>query len=967
MSIGNYEQIKSILLDLWNKAKARDISSFLYSKDKATNTKTLKAKRADGSLGDIDIDISDLASQTLNNTFDGENIFKDIYIKDTVLTYVNNENATLSMGGEDQYSGVRELVIPANTYVSSIIIGLSNDLAIGDTVTGINVGTIGTDNVVLEHLITRGTSRVEANSYSVLSSSKIAVVPINRSFDRDIYFMVGARGMVWNNGTGYNAIGGSGMPRPSARVSPNGGNYYGKIAIIGKGSSLKDRLGNMAKVNEFNSFTSTNNFKKILFEDGYLNTAILSKINNPNATTPSTGNNIYSASPAFRVQAHTFVDKIIIGLGDSIDVGAEVIGVNIGVIGVENNTVIEHLITRGRATAIANTYNEISCNKIISVPINRTFDKEVYFMVGAQGMVWNQAHFAGVTANGGENGMPSVGTRLFPNNTNYVGKTLIIGQGLSIQEGFEKAINAYNTVNQATSVGGNDHVGKLVKLSNNGKLDESLIPAIALNEVIPATNKDNALSLIGTGVGQINRGDIVTLNDGSIHIYKGRPSGETGNNFDRDFLSLSVGNGTVKRVNNVAPSSDGNVTIHAEHIKYYADSTTNMKDAIDGKVNTSDTSNVGGTGQEHKIAKLDGNGKLNDNMMPTTIAKRINGQPVSNNAVTIYSDNIDINSSTHKTIKTVLDEKVNTSEVGNDANKIPRLNNGKLVNSVLPDGLINKNNVNNFTNKNDFNFYSPTVTRDFTIAAFNTTRTSNRTFELFNNNHYIATLHNKFSDTRKNVSNLIIPIANAQVGDTVSATYFIFNNNNRVIHTPGFYNNYKVEDIDMVGCKCIRIPINRTFSETVGFGFAVQPKPIRGTTIGLAYARDNSSSESVWSSVQNPQQNQDLSSGASAGRVFPYKVTHHTTSELVTRLELEKVTQMYPKNLIGEMKQLSYDAGNSLEDGTNTWLRANGQAINSNDYPELYEKFNTSRTDDDIEVSIPSLSNEVGYYYICAK
>ena len=837
MSIGNYEQLKGILLDLWNKAKARDISSFLYSKDKATNTKTLKAKRADGSLGDIDIDISDLASQTLNNTFDGENIFKDIFIKDTVLTYVNNENATASMNGEDQYSGVRELVIPANTYVSSIIIGLSNDLAIGDTVTGINVGTIGTDNVVLEHLITRGTSRVEANSYNVLSSSKIAVVPINRSFDRDIYFMVGARGMLWHSGTGYTAIGGSGMPRPSTRVYPNGSNYFGKIAIIGKGSSLKDRLGNMAKVNEFNSFTSTNNFKKILFEDGYLNTAVLSTINNPRATTPSTGNNIYSASPAFRVQAHTFVDKIIIGLGDGIDVGAEVIGVNIGVVGVDNNTVIEHLITRGRATAIANTYNEISCSKIISVPVNRTFDKEVYFMVGAQGMVWDQAHFAGVTATGGERGMPSVGTRLFPNNTNYVGKTLIIGQGLSIQEGFEKAINTYNTVNQATSVGGNDHVGKLVKLSNNGKLDESLIPAIALNEVIPATNKDNALSLIGTGVGQINRGDIVTLNDGSIHIYKGRPSGETGNNFDRDFLSLSVGNGTVKRVNNVTPGSDGNVTIHAEHIKYHASSPTNMKDAIDGKVNTSDTSNVGGAGQGHKIVKLDGNGKLNDNMMPTTIAKRINGQPVSNNTVTIYADNIAINSSNqNKNIKQALDEKVNTSEVGNDANKIPRLSNGKLVNSVLPDGLINKNNVNNFTNKNDFDFYSPTVTRDFTIAAFNTTRTSNRTFELFNNNHYIATLHNKFSDTSKLVSNLIIPIANAQVGDTVSATYFIFNNSNRVIHAPGFYNTYKVEDIDMVGCKCIRIPINRTFSETVGFGFAVQPKPIRGTTIGLAYA-----------------------------------------------------------------------------------------------------------------------------------
>ena len=87
---------------LWDKIKARDISSFVYSTDKATNTKTLKAKRADGSLGDININIDDLASQTLNNTFDGENIFKDVYIKDTVLTYVNNENATFFMGGVNQ-------------------------------------------------------------------------------------------------------------------------------------------------------------------------------------------------------------------------------------------------------------------------------------------------------------------------------------------------------------------------------------------------------------------------------------------------------------------------------------------------------------------------------------------------------------------------------------------------------------------------------------------------------------------------------------------------------------------------------------------------------------------------------------------------------------------------------------------------------------------------------------------------
>ena len=937
MSIGNYEQIKSILLDLWNKAKARDISSFLYSKDKATNTKTLKAKRADASLGDIDIDISDLASQSLDNTFDGENIFKDIYIKDTILRYVDNKNATLFMSGENQYSGVKELVVPANTYVASIVIGVRSDIVVGEVVTGINVGTLSTDNVVLEHLITRGVGTVEENTYNVLSSSKVVIVPINRSFDRDIYFMVGAKGMLWNRGTGYNVMGGDNMPSPGNRVSPNTSNYFGKVAIIGKGSSLKERLSDMARTNEFNNFTSSNNFKKIFFEDGYLNTAILSTINNTRATEPSTGTNIYSATPSFRVSANTFVDKIIIGLGDGIDVGTEVIGVNIGVVGVDNNTVIEHLMVQGTSTAIENTYSEISCSKIISVPINRIFDKEVYFMVGAKGMVWNEARYANVTASGGNDGMPSVGTRLYPNNTNYVGKTLIIGQGLSIQEGFEKAINTYNTVNQATSVGGNDHVGKLVKLSSNGKLDESLIPAIALNEVIAATDKNNALTMIGTGVGQINRGDIVTLGDGSIHIYKGRPSGQADNNFDRDFLSLSVGNGTVKRVNSVAPGSDGNVTIVAANIEYHAGSNINMKEAIDGKVNTSDTSNTGGSGQGNKVVKLDGSGKLNDNMLPTTVAKRINNQVVSNNEVTIYSDNINIDSSTNKTIKKALDEKIQADQ------------------------------NNNFTKKNDFNFYSPTVTKDFTIATFNEIGSTSRRYEVFNHNHYVVTVHNKFTETSKRVASLIVPIANAQVGDTINATYFVINNGNAVIQAPGFQKSYTVEDIDMVGCKCIRIQVDKYFDQTVGFGFAIEPKTVRnGVRIGLAYATDSSYTNSVWSSSQTPHLNQNVGGNNLPNKVFPYKVTHHTTSELVTRLELEKVTQMYPR-MVGELKLLAYDCGDSFEDGTNTWLRANGQSINSNDYPRLYEKFRTSRTDSDIEVAIPSIDSQAGYYYICAK
>ena len=133
---------------------------------------------------------------------------------------------------------------------------------------------------------------------------------------------------------------------------------------------------------------------------------------------------------------------------------------------------------------------------------------------------------------------------------------------------------------------------------------------------------------------------------------------------------------------------------------------------------------------------------------------------------------------------------------------------------------------------------------------------------------------------------------------------------------------------------------------------------------GIACVRSSTGNNNAWSATTRPNINSIVR--ADSRIEIPYKICYETTSELVTRFELENVTQMYPR-MIGELKQLAYDCGDSFEDGTNIWLRANGQAINRNDYPKLFEKFNTSRTNDEIEVSIPSLSNEVGYYYICAK
>ena len=195
----------------------------------------------------------------------------------------------------------------------------------------------------------------------------------------------------------------------------------------------------------------------------------------------------------------------------------------------------------------------------------------------------------------------------------------------------------------------------------------------------------------------------------------------------------------------------------------------------------------------------------------------------------------------------------------------------------------------------------------------------------------------------------------------------MFNNNNTILQIQNWFRNYTVEDIDMVGCKCIKIPFEHTPTGSVGFGFAIEQN---AGGLGAACVR-NSSGVHSWTHRHNPQQNQTISPNSNIA--FPYKICYATTSELVTRFELEEVTQMYPKTLIGEYKNISYDAGNTLDDGMSTWLKANGQTVTNTDYPELFEKLNPNRTINDldnIQVETFELPNETaaaGYYYICAK
>lgn len=1045
--------------------------------------------------------IKKFVSKTLPNTVNGETMITNGYVggESTVTKRHNETRANMSsLNHNTSFYGIPSLSVLARTYVDKIICIMHESAGeIGANATGVNVGVVSkSTGRILEYLKTNQTETIIANPLTsgddVLTGDRAISITINRSWEEEVYFIVGAMGMMAGYiGSLTPSVGGDQLKDIGYNLgNGTGGSYIGRMAIYTSKYSLNEIATKSLSIddikNDYVSKTKENLVTgKTTLTNGWLVDNALSIINNTNAIYTISDNNSWCGTPNLNVAANTYVSYICIAVNDNFDIGREINNIKIGVVKNNGNRVHEIITREGKATVVKNTMGNINSSKIIMYPIRKSFSEQVYFIAGFNGMKWGNrsGNWQTVRPN---IPFPDVDRVLEINNGNYVPQYFLLSDGIPLNNIIPLINTKANLSNDNTFSGANRFDGS-VRLNENvdiryvTKYEQLLldgdtthgsdwavyfdrniyIPAgsyvtyldirvtddvnvgselsdIYIYEVqrgdsisndrivrVPFNNSRIRVSdvagygkciraqfnrtfdrdtycIIGqrSGTGKIlmgtdNKGNIrqaITnspfvlnsshnissmtnaTNDKVIHRYniervgilqddikninnvlattiKNTDIGNAANKIPRvganGKLDPSIlpaeQNGGVRTVNEQSPGANGNVTVLAEHIKYTSGNTMNLKEAIDGKPNTVNGQRLNPSNGD---IVLTGEHIKYVNGQNTTIKEAIDGKPntvnnqrQNNGNITIYADNIAIDSSNpNKNIKQALAEKVQT------------------------------NQNNNFTKKNDFNFYAPTVTKSFTRMSFNdNSRLTNRVYELYNNNsaNYFVTLSDKFEDTGLTVSYLLLPIKNSQVGDRVNATWFVLRDNRRIHTDAGYFREYTVEDIDMVGCKCIRIPVNVRYAEKVMFGFSVQTRSVGGRTIGMAYANDLSYSKEVWTGG-SPNQLTNFTNN-SAKKVFPYKILYDTTSEVVTRFELENVTQMYPKNLIGEMKQLSYDAGNSLEDGTNTWLRANGQAINSNDYPELYEKFNTSRTDDDIEVSIPSISNEVGYYYICAK
>lgn len=731
--------------------------------------------------------------------------------------------------------------------------------------------------------------------------------------------------------------------------------------------------------NDYVSKTLHNNVvAETVFTNGHVEGTRLKIFSNKNPNMLIGSGGSCFGVPSTSINAGINVGKIAMAVDPSLEVGSTVNNVVALAVKKSNNVVKEVIVQNETATVHYNTYADLNAQKIIYIDINRSFNEEVYFLIGCNKMLWNMDTPPRANAFGGA--VPTVGTRLGVADYHYSGRFIIFSSRTSFEQLVsicnDSISKTKNNVLSAKTILQDAYIqnGDIYSIDNQNATDEHYANSDTkysgtANKIIPA-NK-NVTSIIVAVRSSMNIGAIATgINVGVVradtneiieYVHQNATSMVHENSYPQINASRIVNipinksweqniyfiigvNGMLWYSPHGSLQLDkvtgGDSLLSVGHVINNLNRTNYIgKIVVLGEVvslntlnNKIDISQV--ANEPNKIPRIGADGRLPSSILPEQSGgvRTVNGQSPVNGNVTVLADNIKYANGQDTTVKGAIEERAH------------------------------KNQENTFTKHNRFNDYSPTVHKVFTRKHINSNATGNT--EAYPVNTYFAILNEKYTENNKQISHILIPIKNSQVGDVLDISFFTFNNNNQVNYIESYTKRCTVIDEEILGHKCAKIQVNRSSGTSgIGFGFMNMTHSIDGRQLGIACIRNTAGGNKIWSQTYSPRNGQTLNSTTNA--TIAYKICYETTSELVTRFELENVTQMYPR-MIGEVKQLAYDGGNSLADGTNTWLKANGQAINSNDYPELYEKFNTPRTDD-IEVSIPDINSQVGYYYICAK
>lgn len=365
MSIANFEQLKDITQDLWRKAKAK-----------------------------IEVIANDYVSKTLPNNVVAETVFTNGHVEGTRLKIFSNKNPDMLIGSGGSCFGVPSTSINAGINVGKIAMAVDPSLEVGSTVNNVVALAVKkSNNVVKEVIVQNETATVHYNTYADLNAQKIIYIDINRSFNEEVYFLIGCNKMLWNMDTPprANAFGGA-VPTVGTRLGVADYHYSGRFIIFSSRTSFEQLV---SICNDSISKTKNNILSaKTILQDAYIQNGDIYSIDNQNATDEHYANSDtkYSGTANKIIPANKNVTSIIVAVRSSMNIGAIATGINVGVVRADTNEIIEYVHQNATSMVHENSYPQINASRIVNIPINKSWEQNVYFIIGVNGMLWYSPH-----------------------------------------------------------------------------------------------------------------------------------------------------------------------------------------------------------------------------------------------------------------------------------------------------------------------------------------------------------------------------------------------------------------------------------------------------------------------------------------------------------------------------------------------------------------------------------------------
>lgn len=586
-------QLREIVSALWDKVKEKTEGAFKeasYSQADQTVTFT----KENGQV--VTVGLNDLVSKSNENIITGKTLLTDGHIRGGVHATLANPNAnTHSTSGNFSYFTTTSLRVEAGTKISSITLAVDNNIQVGATVTGVNLGAITADGKqVLPYLIQNGTAIAKENTQQdIIPGTRVIEIPVNKAWEQNVLLVVGAKGMMWGqrpSGVSYTskADNGDALPAVGSTLQMTTGNWCGSCIAFSEETSLHD----LPTKTSNNTWTGKN-----FIMDGYVMGGIIAKLDNKNTTLHIANgvNQHYMGYKAAQVISNQTLSHITIGIHSTVAVGTRIDGIKVGAIKVSNDELTRYVIENASAIVQENTNPELTnCTRSVVVSLDTPFtpDEDYWFCISCDKMTWgDRSTDVNTEACTASEAMPEIGQTIGTKRNGYLGKYLLHADKISLNNlanvarSFVRSVNTQLPNDQGELTLGIEHIenlqegldsklnadevlganevdniaNKIPRLDENGKLPASIIPQLAITSVHTVANKTAAEQLITDGT--CRAADIVIITDENNAIYICKSV--AGSTFDDKFIELSLADGTVKSVNSQVPNAQGSVTLTA--------------------------------------------------------------------------------------------------------------------------------------------------------------------------------------------------------------------------------------------------------------------------------------------------------------------------------------------------------------------------------------------------------------------